>query len=249
MLARLDIELENDEINYKMSSNLQGVIYENIEPEYVEEMHSNRLHPYSQYLTKENGKSVWHIAAVTGEAYKNIIIPLQDDSFNEIKMKNGKCSSRIIKKSLITESNDELMREFSENKGERYIDIEFLTPASFRQNNRNIIFPDLRLIYQSLMNKYSMSSDSIDMFDEDTLNQLVCNSEIVRYNLHSMNFPMEGVWIPGFCGKISIKFHGTDTMCRYIRLLCRFGEYSGVGIKTAMGMGAMKITDWRKKDG
>ena len=30
-------------------------------------------------------------------------------------------------------------------------------------------------------------------------------------------------------------------MARYARLLMRFGNYSGVGIKTAMGMGAIKL--------
>jgi CRISPR-associated endoribonuclease Cas6 len=30
-------------------------------------------------------------------------------------------------------------------------------------------------------------------------------------------------------------------MARYLRLLLSFGEFSGVGIKTAMGMGAMRI--------
>lgn len=29
-------------------------------------------------------------------------------------------------------------------------------------------------------------------------------------------------------------------MGRYVRMLAKFGEFSGVGIKTGMGMGAMK---------
>ena len=38
-----------------------------------------------------------------------------------------------------------------------------------------------------------------------------------------------------------MKIDGTDTMARYARLLARFGEYSGVGIKTAVGMGALRM--------
>lgn len=33
---------------------------------------------------------------------------------------------------------------------------------------------------------------------------------------------------------------GPETMARYVRMLAKFGEFSGVGIKTGMGMGAMK---------
>ena len=35
-------------------------------------------------------------------------------------------------------------------------------------------------------------------------------------------------------------------MARYARLLFRFGEYAGVGIKTAMGMGALRIKEAKK---
>ena len=35
MYAELQMELETKEINYRQSSNLQGVIMENISPEYV----------------------------------------------------------------------------------------------------------------------------------------------------------------------------------------------------------------------
>lgn len=52
---------------------------------------------------------------------------------------------------------------------------------------------------------------------------------------------MEGIKIPSFIGEIGIRINGTDTMARYVKLLARFGEYSGVGIKTAMGMGAFRI--------
>ena len=42
---------------------------------------------------------------------------------------------------------------------------------------------------------------------------------------------------------MSVRIHGTDTMSRYARLLFRFGEYSGVGIKSSIGMGAMRIVE------
>ena len=32
-------------------------------------------------------------------------------------------------------------------------------------------------------------------------------------------------------------------MSKYVKMLVRFGEYSGVGIKTAMGMGAIRIVE------
>lgn len=43
MYAELQMELETKEINYRQSSNLQGVIMENISPEYAARLHGNQL--------------------------------------------------------------------------------------------------------------------------------------------------------------------------------------------------------------
>ena len=47
--------------------------------------------------------------------------------------------------------------------------------------------------------------------------------------------------IGGFIGEITIHILGGETLARYVRMLCRFGEISGIGIKTGMGMGAMEF--------
>jgi CRISPR-associated endoribonuclease Cas6 len=112
-----------------------------------------------------------------------------------------------------------------------------------------VIIPEIKYIYQSLMNKYSAASkEEFEMFDSDTLEQLTDCSEIAQYRLKSTCFPVEGIRIPSFKGEICLRMRGTDTMARYARFLLRFGEYSGVGIKSAMGMGAIKLKERRGKD-
>lgn len=76
------------------------------------------------------------------------------------------------------------------------------------------------------------------MYDEETLEELVRNSEIIRYRLQTMPFPLEKVQINGFVGNVCIKIKGTETMANYIRLLCRFGEYSGCGNQNQYGNGS-----------
>ena len=57
----------------------------------------------------------------------------------------------------------------------------------------------------------------------------------------------ESGWLGSGLGKIGIKVKGSETIARYIRLLFHFGEFSGVGIKTGMGMGAIRcgVYAWR----
>ena len=245
MYAELKMELDNETLDYKQSSNLQGVIMEHIEEEYAEILHQSNLKPYSQCVVKQDDKRIWYIRTVTQEAYKKMIIPLSQ--LNEFEIKNGQVHVNIVRRNFETRAENELLKEFYEIPANRFLNLTFQTPTAFKSNGKYVFYPDIRMIYQSLMMKYTASSEEMDMIDEDTLEQLTQNSEIVRYHLRSMSFPLEGVNIPGFVGSIRLKIKGTDTMARYARMLMKYGQYSGVGIKTAMGMGAIRLMEQGEK--
>lgn len=244
MYADLRIELDTNEINYKQSSNLQGIIMETIDTDYAEQLHRNQTNPYSQYITKEDGKTIWYIKTLTEEAYQKIILLMEGKKEFQIKKKG--ITIRSTKKKIQTIESRSLLDEFYKKECSKYIEIQFLTPTAFKQDGRYVFYPDLRLIYGSLMRKYSQLSADLDMIDEDALEELCEKSEIVTYRIQTVPFPIEKVTITGFVGKICIKIKGPETLARYIRLLVHFGEFSGVGIKTGIGMGAIKYG--RKKD-
>lgn len=238
MYAQLKMELEADDIDYKKSSNLQGILMENMDTEYAARLHGNHLNPYSQCLIRENGKNIWCIKTLTKEAYEQIIQPMSEVK-NVIFKKSGR-RVELIKRQMNRCEERELLDEFYDMVCPKYLDVQFLTPTAFKQNGGYIIYPDLRLIYGSLMRKYSAVSGKLDMIDEDLLEQLTEYSQISRYRLQTVVFPMEQTKITGFVGNIGIHIHGSETLARYVRLLLRFGGFSGVGIKTGMGMGAMQ---------
>jgi CRISPR-associated endoribonuclease Cas6 len=251
MLAELKMELDTGgkEIGYYQSSNLQGVLMERLRMDYAQILHTQSLHPYSQSITFVEGKAVWSIRTLNESAYQNIILPLKEKSFMEFVISKKDMNVKIRNKELTVKNKKELLEEFYNLPCDKNINIEFVTPTSFKSKGRYVIMPDLRYIYQSLMNKYSAASNQeLEMFDEDTLEQLTKYCEISGYRLKSTYFPLEKVKIPSFKGELGIRFHGTDTMARYARLLFQFGEYSGVGIKTSMGMGAVKIKERRIKN-
>ena len=239
MYAKLRIELDSSQISYQQSSNLQGVLMEQIDTDYAQELHQYSLNPYSQYVVKEKDKIVWYICTVNEEAYENIILPLEE--MKQITIRRKEITTNVVGRSIEILEESELMKQFYEESCDRYLNLQFCTPTAFRRDGKYVNYPDLRLVYGSLMRKYSAASEELDMYDEETLEELVRNSEIIRYRLQTMPFPLEKVQINGFVGNVCIKIKGTETLANYIRLLCRFGEYSGVGIKTSMGMGAMQL--------
>ena len=253
MYAKLRIELDSSQISYQQSSNLQGVLMEQIDTDYAQELHQYSLNPYSQYVVKEKDKTVWYICTVNEEAYENIILPLEElkqitirsrvmiqDSYDLHSMTGIVILLRyVIRGTFFVEGCGAVL--YAVRFIPQYGLLQFCTPTAFKRDGKYVNYPDLRLVYGSLMRKYSAASEELNMYDEETLEELVRNSEIIRYRLQTMPFPLEKVQINGFVGNVCIKIKGTETMANYIRLLCRFGEYSGVGIKTSMGMGAMQL--------
>ncbi|MCM1047131.1 MAG: CRISPR-associated endoribonuclease Cas6 [Clostridiales bacterium] len=243
MLAQLRMKLEadGDDFGYYQSSNLQGVLMERLERDHAEQLHVSGLKPYSQYLTSGKEK-VWVINTLTREAHEKIITPFLNETFKDFYIEKKDLHVKICAKELKTVPQKKLLEEFYSDTYDRYINVKFLTPTSFKSGGTYINMPELRFIYQSLMNKYSAASEDMDMYDEETLEQLVNNSRIIRYKLRSALFPLESVKIPSFVGEMSIKVTGSSTMAKYARLLIGFGEYSGVGIKTAIGMGGLQMS-------
>lgn len=238
MYAELRMELASTAITYQQSSNLQGVMMETIDTDYASILHNNQTNPYSQYVVREGEKIIWNIRTMTESAYQNIICPLSE--LEEIKIRKKGITAKIVSKDMQTYETRKLLDDFYQEACPRYLEVHFLTPTAFKRDGNYVYYPDLRLIYGSLMRKYSGISADMEMVDEDTLNELCAKSEIVKYRLQTVSFPLEKVTITGFVGKIGIKVRGPETLARYIRMLFQFGEFSGVGIKTAIGMGAIR---------
>jgi len=244
LFSQIVMELKTDEkLTYKKASTLQGVLFENIDTEYASLMHQQDRHPYSQYLLSENDKEYWVVNTLTEEAYENIIKRLEDRNFNGFRIKKGDIDVSIANKRITIVEKQTLINELNTKDAERVFNLSLLTPMAFKQRGVYVSFPDLRLIYQSIMNKYSSISDNMVMMDEETLNQLVESSMITKFNIRSAIFPLEGVNITGAIGNIRIYIKGSDVLARYIRLLLKFSEFSGIGVKAGIGMGAVKIRE------
>ncbi|MGI6107074.1 MAG: CRISPR-associated endoribonuclease Cas6 [Lachnospiraceae bacterium] len=243
MLAKLRLELADDSLTYRQSSLLQGVLFERVDSDTARVMHQQALHPYSQYLQREGGKTAWYIQTLTDEAFGHMIQPLLSAEFTGFDLEKTGRHIEIVSKKLSTVQDRQLIDEFNTVPADRAQGLRFVTPTAFRQNGSFCLLPEPRLVYQSLMARYSCSSSDYEMTDQDTLDQLEQNTIITRYQLRTETFPLEGKNIPGFAGTVFYRINGPETMRRYARLLFHFGEYCGIGVKTGIGMGAVRLLE------
>lgn len=243
ILAEFRLELKpatEDKISYLQSSLFQGVLMENISEEYAGIVHQSGLHPYSQYVSSREGL-VWIIRTLNDEAYHEIIEPLLSPTFNSFELRQKELKIDIVSKSISTITYEDLMKTFKSETVDKYVKVSFESPTAFKSDSVYVFMPEIRLIFGSLMRKYSAASDTTDMTDDDTLDYIVDHASITDFKIRSSRFPLEGTKIPSFMGEVTLHFRGTDTMSRYAKMLLEFGEYSGVGIKCGMGMGAIQI--------
>lgn len=244
MLSKTTIKLQKPDASINPSSNMasifQGILMECLSSETCDWLHQQQRHPYSQYITYDNDYLYWTITTLTKEAYEKIIIPLSENStsffskhhnveFNVIEIQSTyKGTKNFI--------NEKLLKDYN-----NIFTIKFITPTSFKSNNMYMNYPSVKWIFQSLMNKHDSNIEDNKTYDKDVLNLLEDNLYISQYNLRSTLYYIEGAKIPSFTGTIKLRSKCNQSINNLINYLLCYGEYSGIGIKSAMGMGAVKI--------
>lgn len=239
MIAQVKIYFsKNAELNYNMSSLMQGIIMENVTPEFAEREHISGIRTYSQYLTRENDTWVWVINTLGNAAKENIIDRITDIKKYYIKNKDMYITAENVNVKIT--SFDELFQKnyFAGEKQTQYVSMGLITPTAFKSDDMYINYPTVKLLLTSMINKYNALSD-VTKLDDDLSERLAKKIYIANYNLRSTLFCLEGVKIPSFWGRITLKVNGGKSMISLINMLTEFAQYSGIGIKSAMGMGAV----------
>ena len=249
MLNSTEYLLKSSEpLNYQMSSLFQGALMERIPETFGDFLHQSQMHPYSQHLEKRGSEWFWIINTLDDPTHEEFQKIIRDEDHLTLRKHDIEVDIARQKSKMLDEKK--LRDIFYVGEVQSYFHIRFLTPTAFKRQGNYLFYPELFCIYQSLMNRCDAVFDW-GFSDQDTLEELTANSKIISYRLNSTLFSLEGVRIPSFLGKISIKVGGTDTMKRFAKMLFQFGEYSGIGIKTSMGMGAISLEEvehkWRKE--
>lgn len=243
MITKLTIGLENSKklVDIKSSSLFHGFLMEQLEYEYVEILHQNGWKPYTISIKQKENILFWEITTLNLEAKEKIIDHLLKEDLQYIYLSYKNLELKIISMEKMEISYNELLEENYFKDGSRYVTIHFDTPTSFKSQGQYVFFPDMHLIYQSIMNKYDTVSKDNTIFNEEVLEQLLVHTQVIDYHLKSRRFYLEGVKIPSFTGKIKIKIYGSQMLVNLVHYILQFATYSGVGIKTAIGMGRISL--------
>lgn len=234
---------ENEKVHRAMGSILQGALMEIIGVETSKKLHGEGLHPYSQfvYFDKDRNLPIWRVNVLNDWACEKILVPLTKQQQIFLRHKNYRVNL-IQHKIIFEESYENLAEHFMSNTApiSKGVDVDFITTASFRRDGRYVIFPEIYLIIQSLLNRWNNFSTTFTVEGEN-LPHILANFFTVReYNFYSQLFLLEHQKFDGFSGRMSANFNGDITTNKLLGLLFEYANYCGIGIKTALGMGAVK---------
>ncbi|MBQ8568197.1 MAG: CRISPR system precrRNA processing endoribonuclease RAMP protein Cas6 [Oscillospiraceae bacterium] len=249
MIKLLNIGLDtsaDSSFGINRSSLLHGFIMEKLDPMFADAMHSQSIRPYSQNLIRDrNGGWIWQIKTLTDEAWDNFGRALSDTEI--IHIRHSGSDIKIISRELYETSFEELFENsyFGDNTS-KYTEIEFVTPTAFKSSGRYLNYPDIRMLLSGLIRKYDFCSDKTSVYTDDLLDELCARITVSGYELKSTCFHLEGVKIPSFKGRITLRTDGHTNLAHMTNMLASFGQYSGVGIKNALGMGAIRIIPQRR---
>ena len=245
MLTSVTIQLQGDkEHRYGsyLGSLLQGYLMEQVPSAFAERAHESSFHPYGQYVTVNQDHIFWHVGILTDAARDAIFPVLEKAGLTEIHLSHQGETLKVIGRSVKETTEAELIRKYYFGNVGRVLKIRFETPTSFKQGGGYMIYPTPRLIFQNLMNRFDLNSSESSIASEDLVASFEEHIKVIGYKMKSTKFPLEGVTIPSFQGELTLLVTGPQQIVNLAWMLAAYGEYSGVGIKTGMGMGGMTLT-------
>lgn len=246
MLKAINLEIKlpnNRNVNSSMGSIMQGVLMGIINTNIAEELHKISIRPYTQhiYFDKATGKNIWRITALNEYAVVNILEPILELA-DKIYLKQKNYDIAIISKKIEKETTYKKLVEttFLSDELIRNYELDFLTTTAFKSKGRYQITPEVRWILQSLINRWNLFSSEVSLDEKGLLEELEQHLFLKKYNLHSECFGLENIRLLGFKGNVVFGCNGPKNLRNLIAVLFAYANYSGIGIKTAMGMGGTK---------
>jgi CRISPR-associated endoribonuclease Cas6 len=219
---------------------LQGALMEKVSPALAAQLHQLPFNPYSQYCCPAGERLAWTVSALSPEAHDGIIQPLS--KAESIHIRKLGLELKVLDGQQALLSRADLTAMIHKCSARRH-KLQIMTPASFKRSGAYQILPDLHLLLQNLLMHYSQVYEGSKEADQETVGYLAEHVKIVQYSLSSRSFKLADASIPAFMGNLTLDVGGPAPMAGLVAMLLRFATYSGIGIKTAMGMGGIRLLE------
>ena len=119
--------------------------------------------------------------------------------------------------------------------------LHFATPTAFKVRKAYDLLPTPERIVQSLIRRWNVCIPQCPIDDEDGEGTAMLAQDLrcCRLQLRDCGYPLKGQVIPGVIGTMILENQHSGFPAQLAHALLTFATFSGVGIKTTLGMGGI----------
>ena len=214
---------------------LYAAMLERAPREFAARLHESTVTPVSQYVRGD----LWQVS-LFGAGSIETLSPILE-GLDEVFLRRDRTRVTLEQAGFrrIDSVNDLLERPVWDRGS-----LSFRTPTAFKSAGVYQLLPTQRLVLQSLILKWNGCFGDVCPIEDDgggleALAEGLCYRSL---RLDSTEFAMKHTRIPGVLGQIAFENRLSGFHKQLANALLAFGTYSGVGIKTTLGMGGLEIT-------
>lgn len=241
MITQFQLELQEDSgrpLPSFWAYRLYAWLLAQIDRETADVLHQQGEKPVAQYLhwNREAGTNKWVINLLNEDIAQRFSKTLRGTQ--EIPLHTGVL--HVNRCETFTWTAQKLAETAASEDLTRRTTVRFLTPTAFKSEGRYAIFPQERWLVQALVTKWNFSFPEMPLDDEDAIAALERGLAITDYELRTTRYPLKNIKIPGFLGTVTMESRLPAPLEEIWKLLLQFAPCTGVGIKTTLGMGALR---------
>ena len=152
-------------------------------------LHQTGEHPISQFLSydKDTQQMVWTVNLLCTELETRLSPPLLETNTIDL---HG-CPISVERQTIRKVPGPEALIFQGREQCRKRVEIRFLTPTAFKQAGRYAIFPQERLLLQSLLGRWNYLCPDYPLTDEDAISALLEGLHIVDYALRTTRYRMK----------------------------------------------------------
>ena len=227
-------------IGQEWAYRLYASLLENASDSFGNYIHNTKVTPICQYITKYNNEILWNISIFGEWAQNELCHILESKDSYFLNRDNISLYVENINKDNIKDVEELFSRSYNSSHIHK---LQICTSTAFKSQGQYRNIPTINWIIQSIIRQWNGSIVDCQIEDEDgegiekIVNGLICN----KFNIHNKSYYIKGVKIPGFVGEMIIENRLKDNF--HIQLadaLLYISGYTGLGIKTGLGMGGIK---------
>lgn len=237
-------------VDRKLAVYFYGWLVKKLDSEMIDQFHKTGVNPLSIYVEEDHKNVKFHLGLLNDEVANQVNSIFDDEGLKGIELESSSQENfQVIKKETRKLTSKELSKQFYVEEARGRYNIRIVTPMAFKSQGEYYFWPDIRLLLQSLMKKYTYLDEGTEKIDKNLLDELCRHVRIVGYRIHSQRYFIHNAFVNGFCGNLVLRCSGSQTLKNYLKILLEVGEYTGAGVKTSLGMGGIQLIKKEDKNG